>query len=110
MEIHIKENIVTGSEFRDRIGHTILISRALYGSKVAWHIPWCTKAAKMVTMQIWTRMRCCGNCYEYLSTYVDDLMISLQIQIKRDRITSLSLWVWFLSRCWWKSMHWDIPQ
>jgi Reverse transcriptase (RNA-dependent DNA polymerase) len=74
---------VDGPEFGDLEGHTLLIHKALYGlhsSGLCWHqcladVLWCVgfKPSK-VECDIWMCLH--GETYEYITVYVDDLLIA----------------------------------
>ena len=84
LESHTKEKvyIVAGSEFGDREGCTLIISRALYGLKssgLRWHERFADVLREMgffpsrAEPDIWMRDK--GDHYEYIAVYVDDLLI-----------------------------------
>ena len=74
--------IIAGPEFGDRQGHTLLIHRALYGLKSSG-LRWSERCADCLRQMgffpcvaendVW--MRDCGDHYEYIGVYVDDLAI-----------------------------------
>ena len=77
-----KVYIVAGPEFGDRQGHTLIIRKALYGlrsSGLRWHERFADVLRRMdyfpskAEPDIW--MRDCGDHYEYIAVYVDDLLI-----------------------------------
>ena len=74
--------IVAGPEFHDRCGHTLLISRALYGLKSSGLRWWERFSEILLQMGFipskaeddkWMRDK--GSHYEYIARYVDDLAI-----------------------------------
>ena len=78
-----KVYIVAGPEFGDRQGHTLVIRKALYGLRTSgarWHDRFFDVMLEMgftpckLESDVW--MRDCGDHYEYIATYVDDLMIA----------------------------------
>ena len=85
LESYTKEKvyIVAGPEFGDREGHVLVISKALYGlrtSGLRWHERYADVMQEMgffpckAEPDIW--MRDCGDHYEYIGVYVDDLIIA----------------------------------
>ena len=77
-----KVYIRAGPEFRERHGHILIISRALYGLKssgLRWHERLADVLRSMgfyaskAERDIW--MRDMGDHYEYIAVYVDDLAI-----------------------------------
>jgi hypothetical protein len=75
--------IVAGSEFGSREGHTLIITRALYGLRSSGKMWWERFSDVLTEMgfvpskaepDIW--MRDCGDHYEYIARYVDDLAIA----------------------------------
>ena len=73
---------IAGGEFGDREGHTLIIVKALYGLKssgLRWHQRFSKVLRDMgfipsrAERDIW--MRDCGDHYEHIATYVDDLII-----------------------------------
>ena len=77
-----KVYIVAGPEFGDRYGHTLIIVKALYGLKssgLRWHerLSDVLRAMGYIPSKaepdIW--MRDCGDHWEYIAVYVDDLFI-----------------------------------
>jgi len=84
LESYTKEKVyvVAGKEFGSRAGHTLIISRALYGLKssgLRWHQRFADVLRSMgffpskAETDIW--MRDMGDHYEYIGVYVDDLII-----------------------------------
>ena len=84
LEAKTKEKvyIVAGPEFGDKEGHILVINKALYGLKssgLCWHEKFADTLRQMgfspsrAENDIW--MRPAGNAYEYIATYVDDLLI-----------------------------------
>jgi Reverse transcriptase (RNA-dependent DNA polymerase) len=78
-----KVYIVGGPEFGALEGHTLVIVKALYGlrsSGLCWHQRFADVMRAMGFFQcrsdndIW--MRSCGDHYEYVAVYVDDLLIA----------------------------------
>ena len=78
-----KVYIVGGPEFGDREGHTLVITKALYGLKssgLRWHERFADVLRTMnftpskAEPDIWMRDR--GDHYEYIAVYVDDLLIA----------------------------------
>jgi hypothetical protein len=77
-----KVYIIAGPEFGDREGHTLIISKALYGLKSSG-LRWSERFSDVLRemgffpskaeRDIWMRDR--GDHYEYIAVYVDDLMI-----------------------------------
>ena len=74
--------IIAGPEFHDRCGHTLIISRALYGLKSSGLRWWERFSEVLLEMgfkpskaedDIW--MKDMGSHYEYIARYVDDLAI-----------------------------------
>lgn len=72
-----------GAEFHDRAGHTLVIYKAQYGLKTSgkrWHdrlhdVLWQMGfRPSRAEPDIW--MRACGDHYEYIAVYVDDLLIA----------------------------------
>ena len=77
-----KVYIIGGTEFRDRVGHTMLIRKALYGLRSSGLRWWdrCFEIlvslgfqANLAEDDIWIKR--VGNHYEYIVRYVDDLGI-----------------------------------
>ena len=77
-----KVYFIAGGEFGDREGHTLIIVKALYGLKssgLRWHQRFSKVLRDMgfipsrAERDIW--MRDCGDHYECIATYVDDLII-----------------------------------
>jgi Reverse transcriptase (RNA-dependent DNA polymerase) len=84
MEAKTKEcmYIVTGAEFGDLEGHTLVIIKTLYGlwtSRLCWHEHFAVCLQDMgftpskAKPNIW--MHPSGDAYEYIGTYVNDLAI-----------------------------------
>ena len=78
-----KVYIVAGKEFGDLEGHILLIKKALYGlrsSGLRWHerLADCLRDMGFLPCKmepdIW--MKDCGDHYEYIAVYVDDLLIA----------------------------------
>ena len=78
-----KVAFIAGAEFGDYEGHTLIIYKAQYGLKASgkcWHdkLHDILRAAKFFPSKadedIW--MRDCGDHYEYIAVYVDDLLIA----------------------------------
>jgi hypothetical protein len=78
-----KVYILAGNEFAEREGHTLIIHRALYGLRTSgarWHERFSDVLREMGFVpsraedDIW--MRDCGDHYEYIARYVDDLAIA----------------------------------
>jgi hypothetical protein len=77
-----KVYIIAGPEFGDKEGHTLIISKALYGLRSSG-LMWSQRFADVLRemnffpskaeKDIW--MRDMGDHYEYIAVYVDDLMI-----------------------------------
>jgi len=77
-----KVYIVAGPEFQELEGCTLIIDKALYGLKssgLRWHERFADVLKEMgfflskAETDIW--MRDCGDHYEYIAVYVDDLLI-----------------------------------
>jgi hypothetical protein len=77
-----KVYIIAGPEFGDRVGHTLIILKALYGLKSSgkrWHERLSDVLLDMgferskAEPDIWMREK--DGLYEYIGVYVDDLMI-----------------------------------
>ena len=74
--------IIAGPEFGELEGHTLVVSKALYGLKSS-ALRWRERLSDVLRemgfkptlaeADIW--MRECGDHYEYISVYVDDLLI-----------------------------------
>src|SRR5687767_2171592 len=80
-----KVYIVTGPEFKEREGHTLVIYKALYGlqsSGLRWHerLADCLRDMGFFPCKaepdIW--MRKDGDIYEYVGVYVDDLAMAMK--------------------------------
>ena len=87
LEAETKERvaIIAGPEFGKFEGHVLVISKALYGlrtSRVRWHERFadCLHAEGFLSCKsepdIWYRS--CGDCYEYVAVYVDDLAFAMK--------------------------------
>ena len=85
LEAKTKEKvlIIAGPEFGPREGHTLIIDRALYGLKssgLRWHERFSDVLRDMgfvpskAENDIW--MKHCGDHYEYIARYVDDLAVA----------------------------------
>jgi Reverse transcriptase (RNA-dependent DNA polymerase) len=79
--------IVAGPEFGEREGHIVVISKALYGlqsSGARWHDRFADYIRELrffpfkAEPDIWMRKK--HNQYEYITVYVDDLAIAMEIQ------------------------------
>ena len=85
LETYTKEKvyIIAGPEFGEREGHTLIISKALYGLHSSG-LRWSERLADVLRSMgyfpskaekdIWMRDK--GDHYEYIAVYVDDLMIA----------------------------------
>lgn len=85
LETYTKEKVYTiaGPEFGEREGHTLIISKALYGLHSSG-LRWSERLADVLRSMgyfpskaekdIWMRDK--GDHYEYIAVYVDDLMIA----------------------------------
>ena len=80
-----KVYIIGGPEFGDREGHILIIHKALYGlrsSGARWHDKFSDVLHELgfktckAEPDIW--LRCNGDIYEYIATYVDDLALVLK--------------------------------
>ena len=80
-----KVYIIGGPEFRDREGHILVISKALYGlrsSGARWHDRFADCVRELgffpckAEPDIWMRRK--DNVYEYIAVYVDDLAIAMK--------------------------------
>ena len=87
LEAYTKEKValVAGKEFGPLAGHTLLISKALYGlrsSGARFHDKFADTLSDMgfkptlCDPDVWYRDA--GDCYEYLCTYVDDLLVAMK--------------------------------
>ncbi len=85
LESNTKEKVcfIAGGEFGEYAGHTLMIIKAQYGLKSSgkrWHERFHDTMVAMgffpskAEEDIW--MRDCGDHYEYLAVYVDDLLIA----------------------------------
>jgi len=75
--------IIAGPEFGGKQGHTLVIGKALYGLKssgLRWHehlfdaLPDMGFIPSKAERNIW--MRDCGDHYEYIAVWVNDLLIT----------------------------------
>ena len=80
-----KVYIIGGPEFRDREGHILIISKALYGlrsSGARWHDRFADCVRELgffpckAEPDIWMRRK--DNVYEYIAVYVDDLALAMK--------------------------------
>jgi len=87
LEAYTKEKVafVAGKEFGPLAGHTLLISKALYGlrsSGARFHDKFADTLTDMgfkpslCDPDVWYRDA--GDCYEYVCTYVDDLLVAMK--------------------------------
>jgi Reverse transcriptase (RNA-dependent DNA polymerase) len=87
LEAYTSENvyIIGGPEFKDREGHILIISRALYGprsSGARWHDRFADCILELgffpckAEPDIWMWKK--GNLYECVAVYVDDLAIAMK--------------------------------
>ena len=85
LESYTKEKlyIIAGDEFGDRKGHLLVIVRAIYGlrsSGARWHDRFFDVLKEMgwtpckLEKDVWLKR--VGDHYEYIATYVDDLLIA----------------------------------
>jgi hypothetical protein len=83
LEAYTSEKVafIAGPEFGDKSGHTLVIVRALYGLKTSgarYHDLWADTMdflgwfPSKADTDVW--MRDCGDHYEYVATWVDDLL------------------------------------
>ena len=81
-----KVAIIAGPEFGELEGHTLIISKALYGLRMSgkmWHQRFsaCLKKEGFTPCKaepdIWMRKTPDGKSYEYIGVYVDDLAMAL---------------------------------
>jgi hypothetical protein len=81
-----KVYIIAGPEFGEREGHVLLVNKALYGLKTSgkqWHEKFKEVMKDMdfkqckADLDVWMRPTKDNCCYEYVATYVDDLMIAM---------------------------------
>ena len=98
LESYTKEKvyIVAGPEFGERAGKTLIIRKALYGLKtsgVRWHERFADVLRDMeffpsrAEPDIW--MKDCGDHYEYIAVYVDDLLlVSKNPKLLLDTLTN----------------------
>ena len=88
LEAYTKEKIaiVAGPEFGELEGHTLIISRALYGLRMSgkmWHqrLAACLENEGFQPCKaepdVWLRPTQDGQCYEYVGVYVDDLAMAM---------------------------------
>jgi len=82
---HEKVYIIAGEGFGDRIGHTLVFHKALYGLRTSgkrYHERFADTMRDMgffpskADGDVW--MRKSGNIYEYVAVYVDDLAIAVK--------------------------------
>jgi transposase InsO family protein len=82
-----KVAIIAGPEFGELEGHTLLVSRALYGLRMSgkmWHqrLSACLEEEGFFPCKaepdIWMRPTPDGKSYEYVGVYVDDLALAMQ--------------------------------
>eukprot|EP00957_Ditylum_brightwellii_P053256 4038058-Ditylum_brightwellii.AAC.1 len=87
LEAYTKEKVafIAGKEFGPLAGHTLLISKALYGlrsSGARFHDKFADTLSDMGFIpslcdpDVWYRDA--GHCYEYICTYVDDLLVAMK--------------------------------
>ena len=88
LETHTREKvyIIAGPEFGELEGHTLIISKALYGLHSSG-LRWSERLADVLRAMeffpskaekdIWMRDK--GDHYEYIAVYVDDLMIASRL-------------------------------
>ncbi|MEE4662268.1 MAG: reverse transcriptase domain-containing protein, partial [Halieaceae bacterium] len=79
--------IIAGPEFGEREGHVLLIDKALYGLKTSGK-RWFERFAGVLRelgftqcradTSIWMRKAEDGSCWEYVATYVDDIMCAMK--------------------------------
>ena len=74
--------IIAGPEFGEREGHTLIVTKAIYGLKSSGVCWWERFSDILLSMgftpskaedDIWMRKK--GELYEYIARYVDDLII-----------------------------------
>ena len=82
-----KVAIIAGPEFGPLQGHTLLVSRALYGLRMSGKMRHQRFAACLeeegfspckAKPDIWMRPTASGNSYEYVGVYVDDLAMAME--------------------------------
>ena len=82
-----KVAIVAGPEFGELEGHTLLVSRALYGLRMSgkmWHQRFSTCLEEegffpcIAEPDVWMRPTPDGKSYEYVGVYVDDLALAMR--------------------------------
>ena len=82
-----KVAIIAGPEFGPLEGHTLIVSRALYGLRMSgkmWHQRFATCLEEegfypcKAEPDIWMRPSADGSTYEYVGVYVDDLAMVMQ--------------------------------
>ena len=89
LEAYTKEKvaIIAGPEFGELEGHTLIVSRALYGLRLSgkmWHQRFseCLEEEGFFPCKaepdIWMRPTADGSAYEYVGVYVDDLAVAMQ--------------------------------
>ena len=94
-----KVAIIAGPEFGPLQGHTLLVSRALYGLRLSGKM-WHQRCAAVLEEEgffpcraepdIWMRETEDGSSYEYVGVYVDDLAMALKDpQAFVDRLTNV---------------------
>ena len=78
---------VAGPEFGDREGHVLIVYKALYGLRTSgkrWFekLSACLRDMGFVPCRadnsIWMRLSKDGKSYEYIATYVDDLLLAMK--------------------------------
>ncbi|MEC8171189.1 MAG: reverse transcriptase domain-containing protein, partial [Candidatus Thermoplasmatota archaeon] len=89
LEAYTKEQvcIIAGPEFGSLHGHTLIVSRALYGLRMSgkmWHQRFSAVLEEegffpcRAEPDVWMRKSPDGNCYEYVGVYVDDLAVAMR--------------------------------
>jgi Reverse transcriptase (RNA-dependent DNA polymerase) len=77
--------IIAVPEFKNREGHILIVSRALYGLRIIgarWHDRFADCIQELgffpckAEPDIWMRKK--GNIYEYVAVYVDELAIAMK--------------------------------
>jgi Reverse transcriptase (RNA-dependent DNA polymerase) len=80
-----KVHIIASPKFREREGHILVISKALYGlcsSGARWYNRFadCIRELRFfpckAEMDIWMRKK--GSIYKYIAVYIDDLAIAMK--------------------------------